>query len=276
MKKVVGLSDNQNFAQHTVLRELNNLALFKASYTTYSYKPHFHETYTVIVIIEGTGDYSHEKNKFVTSKGSFLILNPFEVHTGRSVGEVPLNYRSMYIPKEIFYKINQKFNEDHLPVFNNKIIENNRVASMILDVHYQLYHTKDVLASEYILCDLLKKIMDVGSVKVEFQNGNYFQPLAARRLKEFIHEHYQENISLEHLSHASGLSPDHVVKVFRKKYGLPPHQYLLNLRIEKAKDLLADRMPVTDVAYQTGFFDQSHFIRNFKKIIGVTPKKYAQ
>lgn len=270
------MTDNQNLAQHTVLRELNNLALFKASYTTYKYKPHFHETYTIIVIIEGTGDYSHEKNKFITSRGSFLILNPFEVHTGRSIGNVPLNYRSMYVPKEIFYKVNEKFRDDRLPVFNNKIIKNEKVASMILNVHHNLYHSKDLLESEFMLSNLLQKLMEVGSVRVEYQDQEFFHPLAARRLKEYIHDNYRENISLDHLSRASDLSPDHVVKLFKKRYGLPPHQYLLNLRIEKAKDLLAGKMPVTDVAYQSGFFDQSHFIRNFKKIMGVTPKNYGR
>src|SRR5690606_30368831 len=233
----------------------------------------FHDSYTLIVIIEGTGDYSHEKNEFITSRGSFLILNPYEVHTGRSIGNGPLNYRSMYIPKELFYKVNEKFREDRLPVFNHKIIKNEKVAAMILNVHQQLYYTRDILESEYLICDLLKKLLQVGAVKAGISNPVYFPPLAAKRLKEYIHENYRENISLENLSHTSDLSPDHVVKLFRKQYGLPPHQYLLNLRVEKAKNLLAGKMPVTEVAYESGFFDQSHFIRNFKKIIGVTPNK---
>ena len=268
--------EDHNYAQHTVLRELNNLALFKASYTTYRYKPHFHETYTVIVIIEGTGDYSYEKKKFITSRGSFLILNPFEVHTGRSVGQVPLIYRSMYIPKEIFYNVDQRFRNEGLPVFDNNIIHNEKVASMILDIHHRLYHSPTRLESEYMLDDLINKLIDVGSVRVSFRPDDHFQPLAVRRLKEYIHEYYDQNISLNDLSRAAELSPDHVVKLFKKRFGLPPHQYLLNLRIEKAKNLLADKIPVMDVAFQTGFFDQSHFIRNFKKIMGVTPKKFVQ
>src|SRR5690606_34998131 len=163
--------EDHNYAQHTILRELNNLALFKASYTTYKYKPHFHDSYTLIVIIKGTGDYSHEKNEFITSRGSFLILNPYEVHTGRSIGKGPLNYRSMYIPKELFYRVNAKFREDRLPVFNHKIIKNGKVAAMILNVPQQLYHTKDLLESEYLICDLLGKLLQVGAVKVSVSSS---------------------------------------------------------------------------------------------------------
>lgn len=267
--------DKQNLAQHTILRSLNNLALFKASYTTYKFKPHFHETYTLIVIIEGTGDYSYDKNKFITSRGRFLILNPFEVHTGRSIGKVPLNYRSMYIPKEIFYKVSEKFTEDRLPVFNNKIIRNEKMASMILEVHQALYYSNSILEAEYMLINLIKNLMEAGQVHFQNQEKNYHQPLVVKKLREYIHDNYAENLSLEHLSRTAELSPDHVVKLFKKQFGLPPHQYLLNLRVEKARDMLANKLPVTDVAYKTGFFDQSHFIRNFKKIIGVTPKHFA-
>ncbi len=70
------------------------------------------------------------------------------------------------------------------------------------------------------------------------------------------------------------LSPFHLLRVFRKKVGITPNEYLINLRIEKAKALLREGVTISEIAFHTGFTDQSHLTKTFRGLTGMTPKKY--
>jgi transcriptional regulator GlxA family with amidase domain len=74
----------------------------------------------------------------------------------------------------------------------------------------------------------------------------------------------------------SGLSRFHLLRVFSKEIGLPPHAYQIRLRIERARTMLRKGIPPALVAGATGFADQSHFTRHFKRVWGITPARYAR
>ena len=97
-----------------------------------------------------------------------------------------------------------------------------------------------------------------------------------RLVREYLENHFAENVSLEELTTFSGLSSYHLIRVFRAETGLPPHAYLEQIRIHRARQLLRAGASIADVAFQTGFSDQSHFTRHFKKMTGVTPGQYRR
>lgn len=93
----------------------------------------------------------------------------------------------------------------------------------------------------------------------------------------YIHEHLHQDLKLNELSAIAQLSPYHFLRLFKQQMGITPHQYILHRRIEKAKHLLKhSKLSIADIAMQTGFADQSHLTRCFKRIVGVTPKQLLQ
>ncbi len=93
-----------------------------------------------------------------------------------------------------------------------------------------------------------------------------------RRAREFISEHFAEDISLQDLAELTGLTSKHFSRAFTQSTGLPPHQYLIGRRIEAAKRLLLDStISLADTALACGFADQSHFTAAFRKALGVPP-----
>lgn len=98
-----------------------------------------------------------------------------------------------------------------------------------------------------------------------------------RRGLIFVREHLTEPITLSQVAREAGLSRFHFCRLFRQQVGLPFHEYLHGLRIDRAKVLLADRrLTVTEVAYAIGFNDLSHFDRVFNRIVGVSPSRYRR
>ncbi|MFS1229433.1 helix-turn-helix domain-containing protein, partial [Enterococcus lactis] len=86
--------------------------------------------------------------------------------------------------------------------------------------------------------------------------------------------HYAEKLSLSELSDVLGMNQYVLIRQFTKAYGLSPFQYLSTVRISAAKKRLEAQEAIAEVAFLTGFSDQSHFTRIFKSLIGVTPKAY--
>jgi AraC family transcriptional regulator len=89
---------------------------------------------------------------------------------------------------------------------------------------------------------------------------------------DYLQAHLEQEISLEALAQAVHLSPSHLRRLFKQTTGVAPHQYLIQLRVQRAKQLLQTRQfSIRDVAAQVGFADQSHLNRHFKRVFGVTP-----
>jgi AraC family transcriptional regulator len=97
-----------------------------------------------------------------------------------------------------------------------------------------------------------------------------------RAALEYIEEHLDAELSLDDLAAAVHLSPYHFARLFKTSTGLPPHQYVITRRVERAKQLLrgGDDLSLAQVAVRAGFWDQGHFARHFKRLVGVTPKQF--
>ncbi|MGN8260043.1 AraC family transcriptional regulator [Pseudomonas sp. SMSB3] len=99
---------------------------------------------------------------------------------------------------------------------------------------------------------------------------------ALAALIEYIQTQGPAQLNLQALAQQAGLGRYQLIRAFRAATGLTPHAYLLNARVNRARQLLLDGLHLADVAYQLGFADQSHFQRVFKAHVGVTPGQYRQ
>lgn len=103
-------------------------------------------------------------------------------------------------------------------------------------------------------------------------------PAALRRTIELIHANLAEDLSIEELARAANLSAFHFARLFKQTLGSTPHQYVLQNRIERAKRLIigSPRLNLTDIGLSVGFFDQAHFTKAFKRVVGTTPKSFLK
>jgi len=97
-----------------------------------------------------------------------------------------------------------------------------------------------------------------------------------RAVVEYLEEHLDASPTLEQIAALARLSPYYFASQFKRATGLPPHQYVIARRVERAKQLLQGDgdVSLTEVAARTGFSDQSHFSHHFKRLVGVTPGRF--
>jgi AraC-like DNA-binding protein len=94
------------------------------------------------------------------------------------------------------------------------------------------------------------------------------------RAAEFMRDNHSRSVKLDEICAAADLSPSYLIRAFKKKYGLTPHAYLTNCRIEFARSQLRRGRPIAEVALAAGFSDQAHLQRSFKKFVAATPGQY--
>ena len=99
--------------------------------------------------------------------------------------------------------------------------------------------------------------------------------MQANRVKEYMHEHLTRNVTISELAGICGLSPSHFISSFAKTFGVPPHRYLVERRIELAQQLLIETdADISEVAFLSGFSSQSHLTNSMKKYRNITPQRF--
>ncbi len=106
--------------------------------------------------------------------------------------------------------------------------------------------------------------------------SSHAEPGAVLRTRRYLQNHASDRVNLRHLAGLAGVSEGHLVRLFHAWVGVPPHTYLLQLRVAAARELLADGVPCGATALQAGFADSSHLTRLFRRILGFTPSQYAK
>ena len=150
-----------------------------------------------------------------------------------------------------------------------RILEDPVAALGIEAFHRSLWSGTGPLEWESWLVTSLRRIF--GNSERERPTAPLAEPRGVARAREYLHAHYHEPIPLERLSELAGLSKYHLVRAFRAAVGVPPHTYQLRLRLTRSLHLLRDRLPLSSIAYQLGFADQSHYTRAFRVEFGTTP-----
>lgn len=265
-------SKSRNYSETRYFGQLNGLELLRGAFTTNFFKPHFHETYSIILINNGVGDYSYKQKEYIVPQGELLLLNPYDIHTGRSIGKDVWRFQSIYIPTSY---VKETLNWDKPQNLDAGIVKDPIFTRKAFQLHQALMEKNDLLEIESLLSNFLHELFSTYSTSAQTAIKKPEEGNRIRAIRDYLHDNYNQEIALDELSAQFNISRFHLIKSFCRQYGLPPHKYLINLRIEKSKPLLRKQWPVTRVAYETGFYDQSHFINSFKKLVGTTPKKYA-
>ncbi|APR81492.1 Transcriptional regulator, AraC family protein [Minicystis rosea] len=147
-----------------------------------------------------------------------------------------------------------------------RVIEDPVAALGIEAFHRSLWSDTGPLEWESFLVTSLRRLFDHGARPTPVA-----EPRGVGLAREYLHAHYREAVPLEQLATVAGLSKYHLVRAFRAAVGVPPHTYQLRLRLTRSLFLLREGLPLSAIAYELGFADQSHYTRAFRVEFGITP-----
>jgi len=255
------------------------ITLMRARYVRQHFSRHTHEDFPVGVIEEGALGFDYRGERVIAPQGSINLANPGEPHNGHALRESGWTYRMFYLDIDVMRRIASEIKDvpADVPFFASGVLHDPALAAELHDLH------RDCESGASGQLELETRLLLTFSKLIICHADSHPQPCrigaesqAIRRAKAYIDAYYREDITLHDLSGAAFLSPFHLTRVFQQETGLPPHAYLIQQRIVHAKELLLQGWSLTEVAYELGFVDQSHFHRHFKRIVGVTPGEYRR
>ncbi|MFG2616941.1 AraC family transcriptional regulator [Streptomyces sp. NPDC048507] len=243
--------------------------VFHARMTDHVYPMHAHDSWTLLIVDDGMVRYDLDRHEHGALDRTVTLLPPHVPHNGRSVTAGGFRKRVVYL------------DATHLGAglvglaVDNPVLEDTGLRRRIHQLHGVLERPGDELEAESRLALVSERLRDHLRRSVG-ERGPVRDAGTADLLRDLLDESYVEGVSLQEASLALHAHPAHLVRVFSGAFGMAPHQYLTSRRVDLARKLLLTGMPVRTVAAAAGFYDQSHFNRHFKRVLGTSPGRYAR
>ncbi|MGJ9411466.1 AraC family transcriptional regulator [Aeromicrobium sp. CF4.19] len=239
-----------------------------AHFTEHAYPAHTHDHWTVLLVDTGGVDYLLGRDGHRAPAGSLTILPPDVPHDGQSARVEGFDKRVVYLderwlPLDLVARVER-----------DPLVRTQGVRRAVADLHDALGCAGDELESESRLALVAEAIGD--QLRRRDRVEHRAAPRVARLVRDRLDAALDRPPTLSDLAAELEVHPTHVVRAFAREFGVPPHQYVLGRRLDHARRLLLDGVPAAQVATETGFFDQAHLTRHFRRLLGVTPGVFAR
>jgi AraC-like DNA-binding protein len=257
-----------------VAKDVGGIELLHANFRKFEVQNHTHEGYSISVTLQGGLEFDHRGSTHRAPSGVISAVEPGAIHNARGLSE-EWSFVNFLVPVEIARSAVRDISErGTLPGFAQRVIVDREMTRRLLQLHRRLENSKDTLARQSDVVLTLATFFRRHSSA----SGRVSRETTVRapvdRARELLHASYADRVSLQQLSACAGLSPFHFLRVFEQAVGFTPHAYLNQIRVREAQRRLSLGTPSAQVALDCGFCDQSHMVRAFRRVTGVTPGQY--
>lgn len=253
---------------------LPGIELLSASYTKFEFSKHWHDELAIGLIEDGAEGLFYRGSNLLVPQQHIVAINAGEVHTGFAGAPKGWRYRMFYFDLAL---LAQQFSDTELvldPIIEKAIIGDADLFQQLLQLHVSLEVASFDLTKKSLLAITLERLFTrYGSAK-PIDDRQELDLKSAHATREFIYDNWESNLSLSELEAVSGSNKFQLIRSFNALFGVTPHQFLLLVKAQKAKQFLSEGMSCVNTALACGFYDQSHFNRNFKRAFGVSPSNY--
>ena len=249
-------------------------------------KEHNHKYFEFYFFLGGDVSITIKKQKYTLEKGDMILLPPGVKHY-ITIHDPDIAYQRFvfWITPEFASEL-QKLSEDYVYLLkhskeNNQYIYHfdtitfNTIQSKLFlisdEIHFEHFGkaVKLSLAVKDLILHLSRVVYEMVNPQITTGQLSLFE-----KVLDYINEHLEEDLSLERLAKIFFASKYHIAHLFKEKYGLPVHQYVIKKRLALCKDALLNNEEITEICLLCGFSDYSSFYRAFKKEYGLSPKQY--
>jgi AraC-like DNA-binding protein len=254
----VSLSSSEWFSR-------NGIECSRVNATGSRFPRHLHDEYVICANLSGREEIWLDGKVSDVFAGQVTIYNPSAIQSSLFSND-PVSFISIHLPQVI---LSEMFATTAAPALREGVFHDARLFQAITEFD-QAARAGDELLLEQQLLWLCGELLD------DKESAEQGEVQIIEQVKQFLGEHLHEKPQLDALAQRAGLSKYHLVRRFTQLTGLPPLQYHMQLRLQQARELLRRRVHPQEAALQLGFYDQSHFINAFRKVMGTTPHHYAQ
>lgn len=245
---------------------LGGLDLVGARFVRHCSPRHSHPETEIGVVVTGQRLVRCRDGEHLAGPGSILVFAPHEVHAGAPADSAGSTYRSFLTDRD----------GPARGLMPSPVVQDPELAGRLVRAHLQLEAGVTGPDIEAELLDAIEVLWHRHGAPASPETPGLGPHHAVAGVRAYLEGHFAERIRLDFLAALAGLSVFHLIRVFRAATGLTPYAYLEQVRVHQAIRMLREGAPIAVVAWRTGFADQSHLTRLFKRLVGVPPGRYQQ
>ncbi|MEZ7005582.1 AraC family transcriptional regulator [Streptomyces sp. AD55] len=263
-------------ARHWRYEELPGVDLLRARYVRKNFVRHTHEHFVIAAIAAGVEVFHHGGSDQYAAAGTLALVNPDTPHTGRAGVPEGWRYGAVYPSPDVVAAIAAETTTLRgTPGFVRPVLDDPHTVEL---VHKVLRATDEgnALAADTLLRVAVTRLLRLNGGPLPRRDVRSAGARTAARARALLEERLAGPPSLEELAGELGSSPFALLRAFRDAYGMPPHAWLTDARVRRARRLLDAGTPPSEAAAAVGFTDQPHLNRHFTRIVGVPPGAYQR
>jgi AraC-like DNA-binding protein len=260
--------------------DLSHAEFSRARHHSFAFEPHFHSTVCLALIVSGALKLTIGHRTETAAKGAFVFINAGDVHAGHARSEAQgWVMRTLHVaPGNLAEQMRKQGlrAEADLPI-RSGIRNEPTLADLFFGIHACAQTNDDRLKRDESLQRLIS-ILSAGAEPAGLGETGVAAAgrTEAKRIRDYIEDHLFEQVRLSELSKLVSMPPYTVVRAFKRTFGIPPHRYHTQRRVDAAQRLIRDRVPLSGISHLCGFADQAHLTRAFRRTLGYTPGLYAR
>ncbi|MGI3747207.1 MAG: AraC family ligand binding domain-containing protein [Janthinobacterium lividum] len=251
----------------------------RAHFEGHAYDPHWHDSYLVGITEQGLQQFNCRRQQHNSTPGKVFLLEPGDIHDGTAPEAGGFTYRTLYLdPRWLDRELRAQFEEapDNAQLsFAATLAEDPRLAIATANAFEAMHHDELRIVRQTALDHLLANLTSHLRWRTLIDPDPRL-PLVAQRARDYLHSHLHQDIGLDDLARVTGVDRFRLSRAFKAAFGMAPHAYLIQLRLTRARHLLARGEAPVSVAAALGFADQSHLGRWFQRAYRMTPADYRR
>ncbi|AOY75302.1 AraC family transcriptional regulator [Clostridium formicaceticum] len=232
----------------------------------HAYKDHIHQELSIGYIEKGATVLHVNGKNYDIRAGDAVIIYPYVSHKCQPLNINEWQFTMIYVEnefcKEIFDDLDRKHSIGIKKLGKHEFDQIKHFADVLksdvsrFDKEIELINT---LLQLFTTCDVAIKLKSNGKINI---------------IKNYIEEHFLQSLNLKDIEDRFSINKFALIKGFKDKFNTTPNAYQLQLKIDYGKYLLKSSSNIVDIALRSGFYDQAHFTKEFKKAYGITPLQY--
>ncbi|MBJ7311261.1 AraC family transcriptional regulator [Rugamonas sp. CCM 8940] len=262
----------KEFIASEVLPNTTGALLILGTFRAFAFPRHMHEGYSIGLIHSGVNRFECAGSSWAARPGSLCVMNPEQIHSGEADCE-GWTYTNLFLEQSaLLGALGKEANAS--PIwFRQHVLDDPFAVARFKALAEASVPGAESMAAE---CEYTLLLARLGQIARGPSQEKKASARALLRVRDMLDSVCDRSIALAELARVGDMNTFHLVRSFTEEFGISPYAYHMNRRLQRAQRMIEAGTFVAEAAFATGFTDQAHFTRHFRRFLGITPGRVAK